>query len=122
MIRKNSLFFAYVLALLATLASLYISEALGEEACKLCWTQRVFLFPLPVLLFFVLFFRRPDVTFFLLPLPILGALASTNHIVFSLSHCDDCSNISLLPFWSLAVFLLIAFFLLLGGNLRRKSS
>ncbi len=121
MIRRSSLFLAYALALVATLASLYVSEALGNEACKLCWTQRVFLFPLPILLFFILFFRRPDIAPFLLPLSIFGAAASLNHIIFSFAHCEDCSKISLLPFWGLAIFVLISFFILLSRNLRTKS-
>ncbi len=108
---KNSLFFAYIVALLATCASLYISEVLGHEACKLCWSQRVFLFPLPILLFFIILFKRKDIAGFLLPLPILGAFASGWHIYMILSHCNPCSNISYFPFCSLAVFLWVIIFL-----------
>ena len=123
MIKRNSLFLAFAVALLATLSSLYVSEALGQETCKLCWSQRIFLFPLPILLFSVTLFNRPDVVPFILPLPILGALASINHIVIAITQCDDCSNISMIPFWSLGAFLLIAFFLFLSlGRKRTKDT
>lgn len=111
MIKKNSLFLAYFVALVATLSSLYVSEIAGQEACKLCWSQRVFLFPLPILLFFTTFMNRADISAYILPLPICGALAAIHHIGFSLKTCEDCSKISYLPFASLFTFLLIILFL-----------
>lgn len=102
---KNSLFLAYIVLLIASLGSIYASEVVGLEACKLCWTQRAFMFPLPIMLFFIILFQRPDVVGFLLPLPIIGACFSAFHSFMLLTHCDPCSNISWFPFISLGVFL-----------------
>ncbi|MEK7067519.1 MAG: disulfide bond formation protein B, partial [Patescibacteria group bacterium] len=37
--------FAFIIALLATLGSLFYSEVAGFEPCKLCWYQRIFMYP-----------------------------------------------------------------------------
>lgn len=107
-------FFAYLVALVASLISLYFSEILGYEACKYCWTQRVFLFPLPILLFFLIFFKRSDIAIFLLPLPLLGMVAALYHIMMNVAYCEGCGGISWTPIGSLAAFSLITFFLLLS--------
>jgi len=41
---------AWVLALAASLAVLFIGEILGQTPCHLCWFQRAFMFPLAVIL------------------------------------------------------------------------
>ena len=41
---------AWVVALAATLAVLFIGEVLGQMPCLLCWYQRAFMFPLVVVL------------------------------------------------------------------------
>jgi len=47
---NNSLWLAFIVALLATLGSLYYSEGAGYNPCKLCWLQRIFMYPLVPLL------------------------------------------------------------------------
>jgi len=44
------LFLAWLIALVSSLAVLFIGEVLGQAPCDLCWYQRVFMFPLPVIL------------------------------------------------------------------------
>ena len=44
------LFLAWVVALAATLGSLYFSEVRGFLPCALCWYQRVMMYPLVVVL------------------------------------------------------------------------
>ena len=41
---------AWVVALCASLAVLFIGEVLGQMPCLLCWYQRVFMFPLAIIL------------------------------------------------------------------------
>ena len=50
--RWNVLFLCWLLAVVATLGSLFFSEVMELPPCSLCWYQRIFLFPL-VLLFTV---------------------------------------------------------------------
>ena len=47
---KYSLYFAWVISLVGLLVSLYVGEGLKMEPCHLCWYQRIFLFPLAILL------------------------------------------------------------------------
>lgn len=42
---KKSLFCIFVVAFLAILGSLIYSEVIGYEPCKLCWFQRIFMYP-----------------------------------------------------------------------------
>ncbi len=42
--------YAWVVATLATLGSLFLSEIAGIPPCPLCWWQRIFMYPLPIML------------------------------------------------------------------------
>ncbi len=46
MIRKYSLYSAWLLSCIGVLVSLYFSEILHHPPCNLCWYQRIALFPL----------------------------------------------------------------------------
>ncbi|EYB67766.1 disulfide bond formation protein DsbB [Deinococcus phoenicis] len=50
MTRDNRLYLAWVIALLATLGSLWFSEARSFVPCVLCWFQRIAMYPLALLL------------------------------------------------------------------------
>ena len=41
---------AWILALTASLAVLFVGEVLGQMPCLLCWYQRAFMFPLTIVL------------------------------------------------------------------------
>ncbi len=45
------LFAAWLVATISTLGSLFFSEVMELPPCSLCWYQRIFMFPLPVVLF-----------------------------------------------------------------------
>ncbi|WP_062048338.1 disulfide oxidoreductase [Bacillus sp. JCM 19034] len=44
------LFFAWGISLIATAGSLYFSEIVGYIPCELCWYQRIFMYPLVIIL------------------------------------------------------------------------
>lgn len=48
--RDNRLYLAWLVALSATLGSLYFSEVQGFRPCVLCWYQRIAMYPLTVIL------------------------------------------------------------------------
>lgn len=50
MSRDNRLYLAWVVALVATLGSLYFSEVRHFAPCILCWYQRTMMYPLALLL------------------------------------------------------------------------
>ncbi|MGD9968653.1 MAG: disulfide bond formation protein B [Hyphomonadaceae bacterium] len=41
---------AWVVSLAATLGALFIGEVMGQAPCNLCWYQRIFMFPLALIL------------------------------------------------------------------------
>ncbi len=45
-----ALLLAWLLALAASLAALFIGEAMGQTPCWVCWIQRIFMFPLAIIL------------------------------------------------------------------------
>ena len=70
------LFAAWMVALLATAGSLFFSYVMEFAPCVLCWYQRIFLFPLVVVLARGLFpFNRGAVRYGM-PLAILGWLVA----------------------------------------------
>lgn len=44
------LLLAWVVALASSLSVLFIGEVLGQMPCQLCWYQRIFMFPLAIIL------------------------------------------------------------------------
>lgn len=49
-IRENFLFLSWLVSLVAVGGSLYFSEIMLFEPCRLCWYQRIFMYPLVILL------------------------------------------------------------------------
>jgi disulfide bond formation protein DsbB len=76
---KNGLKLAFLVALVATLGSLFYSEVAGFEPCKLCWFQRIFMYPLAVLLGLALIKKDEHFTFYPIWLAAIGAVISIYH-------------------------------------------
>ena len=70
---------ALLVSTTATAGSLWFSEAVGFTPCKLCWYQRIAVFPLPVLLGAMLWGRDRRAARYLLPVTTLGAGISLWH-------------------------------------------
>ena len=51
---ETALGLAWVIALAASLAVLFIGEVLGQTPCLLCWFQRAFMFPLAIVVLSVM--------------------------------------------------------------------
>ena len=47
---ENLLLFMWIMATSATMGSLYFSEIRGYEPCELCWIQRIFMYPLVLII------------------------------------------------------------------------
>lgn len=80
-IAGGEIWMAWIVALTATLGSLFFSEVADFIPCRLCWFQRIAMYPMAVLL--VIGALRRDVrgvALYALPFPILGALVSAYHI------------------------------------------
>lgn len=86
----NWLLFAWIVSTIATAGSLYMSEILHFLPCSLCWFQRIFMYPLPILLGMAVFKEQPGIAAYALPFPVIGGLFSIYHIVLQkLPHGSD---------------------------------
>lgn len=78
---RYSLYFAWIVSLVATGGSLYMSEVLKWAPCELCWYQRIFMYPLIFILGIATFQDDRDVRKYVYPLAGIGILISTYHIL-----------------------------------------
>lgn len=76
---RYGLYLAWVVALTAMLGSLYFSEIREFVPCELCWIQRIFMYPLVILLGVAVFTDDRTVKKYVLPLSIIGGLISLYH-------------------------------------------
>jgi len=76
---ENLLLAASVVALIATLGSLYFSEILLYIPCELCWYQRILMYPLVVILGIAAVKKDAGIATYVLPLSILGGAISFYH-------------------------------------------
>ena len=119
----NPLPLAFLVAAVATLGSLYLSEIAHLVPCRLCWYQRIAMYPLAVLFGVAWWRRAKDVWWYGLPIATVGALISTYHYVVqwqpslesgSCSATVPCSAVYLrklgfmsIPYMALSGFLAI---------------
>ncbi|MDH5300836.1 MAG: disulfide bond formation protein B [Gammaproteobacteria bacterium] len=123
------LFTAWLIAAVATLASLFFSEVMKLTPCVLCWYQRIFMFPLAIILLIGLMPLDTRVVRYALPLTLLGLFFTVYHLLLfygfipeNLRPCDktlSCADASMvlfnvvpIPLLSLAAFSAIAVLLL----------
>ena len=127
--RWTLIFSAWLIAMVSTLGSLFFSEVMELIPCVLCWYQRIFMFPLAVILLVGLFPLDKNVVNYALPLAIIGLLFTVYHCLLffgfipqNLQPCGQgisCSDDSMvlfgflpIPLLSLASFLMIIILLL----------
>jgi disulfide bond formation protein DsbB len=74
-----ALWLAATVAVSATAGSLYFSEVAGYVPCKLCWWQRIAMFPLAVVLSVAAARRDRGVRFHVIPVALAGLSVSVYH-------------------------------------------
>jgi len=134
MLNRYGLYFAWIVALVATGGSLYFSEVVGFVPCKLCWVQRILMYPQVILLGIASYRSDRNVIHYALPFTFPGIFIALYHYleqkVPALRVDAVCAGgvpcsgeyinwlgFVTIPFLSLTAFILITFFLL---NARSK--
>lgn len=129
----NYLFFAWLVAAVSTLGALFLSEVMELVPCILCWYQRIFMFPLAVILLVALFPLDTRVVRYALPITLIGLLFTVYHVLLfygvipeNLQPCTQgisCADDNMvlfgvlpIPLMSLAAFILISYCLLKVRN------
>lgn len=85
---------SFVIALTATSGSLYMSNVLGWEPCQMCWFQRIFMYPLVIVLGVGLLFGDENTRDYAIPLALLGLPIALYHSIvqrFSQFQSAGCS-------------------------------
>ena len=75
----NILFLCWLIVSVSAMGSLFFSYVMEFAPCVLCWYQRIFLFPLVVILAVGLFPFDKSVVQYALPLAIVGWLTAAYH-------------------------------------------
>ena len=128
---SRSLVLAFIVALVAVSVSLVYSDIIGYEPCKLCWIQRIFLYPQVIILGLALWKKTKDAAEYCLALSIIGGVIAAYHFYgqsfnpSALPACDVAGGGSCalrffvefgyvtIPLMSLTTFALIAICMLL---------
>ncbi|MEK4815172.1 disulfide oxidoreductase [Bacillus sp. FSL L8-0287] len=119
----NILFIAWATSFIATSSSLYLSEIMKYEPCTLCWYQRIFMYPLVIILGIAITNKDYKVSIYSLILSTIGISISTYHYLIQkipqLSNISTCGRIPCIgdylnwfgfitiPFLCLIAFLII---------------
>ena len=131
-LKNNSLYFAWLIALAATVGSLYFSIIRELPVCHLCWYQRICIYPLAIILGIAAYYNDRRIVKYVLPLSLVGFLLGLYQYLWQmmpnmptiLSTCEPgalCQTIHVqlfgfvtLPFLNMLTALGISFFLILG--------
>ncbi len=110
LISKNALFLSFVIAFIATLGSLFLSNVAGFFPCELCWFQRIMIYP-QVLLFGLALWRKDNkMLLYGLPFSLLGMFLSGYHYLIQfqilpaattcsfINGATSCAHIAVLEF------------------------
>lgn len=131
LIKSNALNFAFVVASIATLGSLFLSEVAGFNPCKLCWWQRIFMYPATLILLISLIKNDRGVVKYVLPMSVIGAVIAAYHYIMQLFpnvlECSEevakCSTIQFaefgyitIPLMALTAFVLMILSILLSSK------
>ncbi|MBM7552047.1 disulfide oxidoreductase [Thalassobacillus pellis] len=73
------LYVAWLAALIAALGSLYFSEIKEYIPCELCWYQRIFMYPLSIILGIATYYNERNIIKYVLPLSVIGGSISIFH-------------------------------------------
>jgi disulfide bond formation protein DsbB len=121
---NKAVWLAWVVALVATVGSLMYSELFHFPPCRLCWFQRIAMYPLAIILLVGAIRREMAVKFYAVPIALIGLVISIYHNVLQFfpslegTSCDPlvpCSARTIqmfgfmdLPFMAGAGFIVIA--------------
>ena len=84
-----ALFSAWLVAAVSTLGALFLSEVMAVAPCVLCWYQRIFMFPLVLVLAFGLFPFDRSVFRYATPLVLGGWSVALWHVLLTKGYLDE---------------------------------
>jgi disulfide bond formation protein DsbB len=130
-ISQNALILAFFISLFATAGSLFLSEIAHFVPCKLCWFQRIFMYPQVLILGIAALKNDASAKQYVLPMSVIGVGIAIYHYLLQMSPiplpCTDevasCAakqfahyGYMTIPFMSLVAFALIVVLTLFVKN------
>ena len=118
-VHDAALWLAWLVAAVATAGSLYFSERAHFIPCRLCWFQRIAMYPLAVILLVAAVRRDRGVRWYALPVAGIGLLISTYHYLiewhpeWEATSCDLTAPCSV-PYFHEFGFVSLAFMAMCG--------
>ena len=137
---KRSLELALLVSAVATFGSLYFSEVRGMMPCKFCWLQRIFMYPLPIILGVAYLRKAKDIFYYVFPLSLIGMILGGYHYFVQINPepLAPCSAVGFsvscserffthfgyitIPFMSLTAFTFISLLMLFNKGILDRSS
>jgi len=122
---ENGLLFIWIVSAIATLGSLYFSEIRHYEPCKLCWIQRIFMYPIVIMTTVAFIQKNARIAVTTAVFSVIGGCISLYHygiqkLSFLAENAPSCGAVSCtgqyinwlgfitIPFLALTAFILIA--------------
>ncbi len=122
---ENGLLFIWIVSAIATLGSLYFSEIRLYEPCKLCWIQRIFMYPIVIMTTVAFIQKNARIAVTTAVFSVIGGCISLYHygiqkLSFLAENAPSCGAVSCtgqyinwlgfitIPFLALTAFILIA--------------
>ena len=82
----------FAVGAVATLGSLYFSEVADYVPCRLCWFQRIAMYPIALVALVALIRRDRDASWYLVPMAAIGALISGYHYLIERGVLNDSAE------------------------------
>lgn len=76
---ENGQKLALIVSSTGMIGSLFMQFVVGWEPCELCWFQRIFMYPIPIILAHAEFSKRKDGLKIVFPLAIIGGIIAAYH-------------------------------------------
>ena len=88
---KHAILFSFIVSFITTLGSLFYSEIAGYEPCKLCWFQRILMYPQVILFGIALWKNDKKISDYIIGLSGIGALIAGYHYLLQLGIAPSLS-------------------------------
>ncbi|MEK6873475.1 MAG: disulfide bond formation protein B [Nanoarchaeota archaeon] len=90
-ISSNSILFAFILTIGATIGSLIYSDIIGLPPCDLCWYQRALIYPQVIILLVALIKKNKEVFDYVMGLNVIGIIISGyQYVMQMINYSGPC--------------------------------
>ncbi|MCM3215716.1 disulfide oxidoreductase [Niallia taxi] len=134
--KEKLLMAIWVVSTIATFGSLFFSEIMKFEPCKLCWLQRIFMYPLPIIVGLAIIRKDYNQIWSFLTLASIGFVISVyhNYIMLFPPELGSCGRVSCttdyfhllgfitIPLMALIAFIIVIVLCIIGLKMDKKST